>query len=149
MATGRHACAAATAASPVAAALLALTAALALLPQQAYGHGLMVWPPSRNWLSYLKEHNNWSDGLNAGGVPALSRNGQLKWPQATRGMCGDAYNQNAWDKPRSVAMTYAPGQTIAVDTVVTVNHLGRLSLQVCSLDAKSGDMAKKCKPLVR
>lgn len=56
---------------------------------------------------------------------------------------GDAYYETRWDVPGPIQTTYVSGQTINVDIVVAVNHLGRMSLQICQLDAKPG--AGKCK----
>jgi hypothetical protein len=39
----------------------------------------------------------------------------------------------------------APRQVINVDTLFAVNHMGRMSVQICSLDAKPGQ--GKCKNL--
>jgi hypothetical protein len=52
-----------------------------------------------------------------------------------------------WDKAGPVKAVYQVGQTIDVDVAVTVNHLGRFSMFLCPLDAKSGD--RRCKRLQR
>lgn len=38
-------------------------------------------------------------------------------------------------------------QEIAVDFVIATNHLGRIDVSICDLDAKPGD--KKCQQLTR
>jgi hypothetical protein len=52
-----------------AAALLAVLG-LALLLEQAWGHGMMVRPPSRNWQAYLEKNFDYAHGLASGGAAA-------------------------------------------------------------------------------
>lgn len=65
-------------------------------------------------------------------------------------MCGDeAGKAEKWDIPGNVVSTYRPGQTINVDVVVAVNHLGRFDMTICDLNAKSWNMTRACTQLQR
>lgn len=75
----------------------------------------------------------------------ISNKQQLKYPNGRRGYCGDAYNETKWDVPGTIQNTYRSGQTINIDVVVTTNHMGRFSVQICPLEAKRGE--GKCKNL--
>ncbi|WIA21942.1 hypothetical protein OEZ85_004308 [Tetradesmus obliquus] len=123
-----------------------VTLVLLQLAAHVAGHGLLLQPRSRNWLAYLSSNNYWSHGLNAGGVNVVSNKGKLKWPHGRHGLCGDSYNEKKWDVPGEVQQTYISGQEITIDTMIAVNHLGRLDMQICDLDAKG---LKQCKDLQR
>ncbi|KIZ01099.1 hypothetical protein MNEG_6862 [Monoraphidium neglectum] len=105
----------------------------------------MIQPRSRNWMAYLQTGFNYAHGLSAGGAATVSDKGRLRYPDGRRNYCGDAHNEDRWDKPTSPVVTYTTGQVINVDVVVAVNHMGRMSMQVCPLDAKPKQ--GKCKNL--
>jgi hypothetical protein len=44
------------------------------------------------------------------GVSVVSDKGRLQYPKGRRNYCGDAHNENRWDKPGSIQATYAEGQ---------------------------------------
>jgi hypothetical protein len=74
----------------------------------------------------------------AAGVRSVSKNGTLRWPQRNRsGICGDAAGQTKWDAPGRVVKTYRAGGTISVDILFAQNHLGRVNVRLCPLDAKT------------
>lgn len=81
----------------------------------------------------------------APGVDAASDTGKLTYPKGRRNYCGDAYNETKWDEAGPVQVTYPTGGVVNVDVMVTTNHMGRFSIQVCPLDAKPGQ--GKCKNL--
>ncbi|KAI8462449.1 MAG: hypothetical protein J3K34DRAFT_527745 [Monoraphidium minutum] len=105
----------------------------------------MIQPKSRNWAAYLEENFSWAHGLSSGGAGVVSDEGKKTYPDGRRNFCGDAWDEYKWDAPRSPVITYRPGQVINVDTLVAVNHMGRMSVQICQLDAKPGQ--GKCKNL--
>lgn len=49
--------------------------------------------------------------------------------------------------PGTTQASYVQGQEIDIDFVIATNHLGRIDVSICDLDAKPGD--KKCKQLQR
>jgi NADPH-dependent glutamate synthase beta subunit-like oxidoreductase len=51
-----------------------------------------------------------------------------------------------WDVPGKIGKTYQEGQTINVDIMFAQNHLGRMNVRVCPLDAKD---ESKCTTLER
>ncbi|GBF99128.1 hypothetical protein Rsub_12020 [Raphidocelis subcapitata] len=135
---------AAVAALPLAALLLLLAAAL--VPRAA-AHAVMLEPKSRSWIDYLENYNYRPHEVFAGGVRAVSNNGALRWPQRNRqGICGDAAGQTKWDAPGRVVKTYRAGQAINVDILFAQNHLGRVNVRVCPLDATD---ERQCRTLER
>eukprot|EP00878_Enallax_costatus_P029665 GHUV01032205.1.p1 GENE.GHUV01032205.1~~GHUV01032205.1.p1 ORF type:complete len:275 (+),score=48.24 GHUV01032205.1:164-988(+) len=120
---------------------------LVSLAAEVASHGVLLQPRSRNWLAYVKESYYNSHGLNAGGVDVVSKKRKLTYPQGRHGYCGDAYNQQRWDVPGSTQASYVQGQEITVDFVIATNHLGRIDMTVCDLDAKPED--NKCQSLQR
>jgi hypothetical protein len=81
------------------------------------------------------------------GVKAVSKNGQLQWPQHEMySICGDAVDERKWDKPGQLGGTYKKGQVITTDIVFAQNHLGRVYMRLCPLNAKA---VKDCVPLRR
>lgn len=118
---------------------------LAALPPPADAHAVMVQPRARNWLAYLQDSYYWPHGLSMGGVDVVSNKGRLTYPDGRRGMCGDAYNETRWDRPGAVQAAYAPGQTVNLDVVMQVQHMGKVGVQVCALDAKQGQQRDKCR----
>jgi hypothetical protein len=81
------------------------------------------------------------------GVGKLSNDGKLRWPARNRNsICGDAAGENKWDVPGKIAKVYKAGQVINIDVVFAQNHLGRVNVRVCPLDAKD---ESKCKLLER
>jgi hypothetical protein len=135
-------------ARPGALALLALLGlALALAPHAADGHAVMLDPASRPWLDYLERYNYNPHAVYAGGVQKISEGGKLRWPARSRySICGDASDERKWDNPGPVKKTYSAGQTINVDVLFAQNHLGRMNVRVCPLDAKD---ESQCKTLER
>lgn len=81
------------------------------------------------------------------GVDVVSDKRKLTYPAGRHGYCGDAYNQRRWDVPGQTQASYVQGQQVSVDFVIATNHLGRIDMTVCDLDAKPGD--KKCRSLQR
>lgn len=81
------------------------------------------------------------------GVKVVSDAGKLKWPaHKMNGICGDAYNQNKWDKPGKISTVYKQGDTITIDLLFAQNHLGRINMRLCPLNAKT---EKECINLSR
>lgn len=134
---GRRAAAAAVA--------LLLSVVTISLVAPAAGHGVLIFPKSRNFLSYLQNNFNYAHGLSMGGVDVVSDFGKLTYPNGRRNYCGDAHNEYKWDQAGPIQTTYRSGQTIAIDVVMAVNHMGHFQFQVCPLDAKPGQ--GKCKQL--
>jgi hypothetical protein len=126
-------------------ALLLLLALAALAARPAAAHGVMLQPPSRNWLAYLEHGFNWAHGLSAGGAKVVSDDGKLTYPNGRRGYCGDPFNETRWDRPGRLMATYAAGQAINLDVVVAINHLGKFGVEICPIDAKPGE--GKCRAL--
>jgi hypothetical protein len=117
-------------------AALAAALLLACCASRAAGHVVMIDPMSRPWLDYLENYNYNPHAVFAGGVGKVSKEGQLTWPAHNmNSICGDAAGEYKWDKPGSVRKTYGAGQTINVDVVFAQNHLGRMNVRVCPLDA--------------
>lgn len=81
------------------------------------------------------------------GVNVVSNKGKLQWPQRNLGsICGDEPGQKKWDTPGTVTGTYKAGDEISTDIIFAQNHLGRVTVFACPLDAKAeGD----CKALER
>jgi hypothetical protein len=126
--------------------LLSIIAAAALVGV-ASGHAVMVEPKSRAWIDYLENYNYNPHAVSAGGVTKTSDGGKLQWPKRrANGICGDAYDENKWDKPGKLTATYTAGSTIGVDVLLAQNHLGRITVRVCPIDATSED---KCTNLER
>uniref|UniRef100_A0A383VJQ7 Chitin-binding type-4 domain-containing protein n=1 Tax=Tetradesmus obliquus TaxID=3088 RepID=A0A383VJQ7_TETOB len=120
---------------------------MAVLVQQAAAHMVMFNPKSRPWYDYLLNYNYNPHAVFAGGVKSVSKNGQLQWPQHNmHSICGDAVDERKWDKPGQLGGTYKKGQTITTDIVFAQNHLGRVYMRLCPLDAKA---VKDCVPLRR
>jgi hypothetical protein len=46
-----------------------------------------------------------------------------------------------------ITTEYRPGQEIIIDSLIQTNHLGRIGVEVCPLDAKEGQ--GRCTPLLR
>ena len=64
-----------------------------------------------------------------------------------RSICGDAADERKWDKPGPMAKSaYKSGQTMDIDIIFAQNHLGRLQMRICPLDAKD---EKQCTDLQR
>lgn len=81
------------------------------------------------------------------GVSKVSDNGKLQWPASRKnGICGDAVGETKWDTPGQIGQTYAAGQKITTDIVFAQNHLGRVRIRLCPLDAKK---ATDCQELKR
>jgi hypothetical protein len=81
------------------------------------------------------------------GVKKVSNDGALTWPAANRySICGDAAEERKWDAPGKVAKTYREGQVINVDVIFAQNHLGRMNVRLCPLDATD---EAQCKLLER
>ncbi len=78
------------------------------------------------------------------GANTVSEGGKQVYPNGRRGSCGDPHYETKWDVPGQIASTYVSGQTINVESLVAVNHMGKIEVEICPLDAKSRD---KCKPL--
>lgn len=77
----------------------------------------------------------------------MSKDGQLRWPQHHMdSICGDAAGQTKWDTPGRVGGFYKEGQVLTTDIVFAQNHLGRVYMRLCPLDAKA---VKDCVPLQR
>jgi hypothetical protein len=76
----------------------------------------------------------------------VSDDGRLRWPAGKRGLCGDAWNATKFGSPGGVQATYRPGQTINVDALVAINHLGAFKMAVCPL--KPGKDGDACVPLL-
>ena len=138
-----------TAGAPPPLALLPLLLALLLLQllAPAAAHSVMIDPPSRPWLDYLEKYNYNPHAVFAGGVASVSDGGKLKWPAHNMySICGDAAGEKKWDTPGRVTKTYAAGDTISVDVLFAQNHLGRMNVRLCPLDAKDEG---SCKTLER
>ncbi|GBF94921.1 hypothetical protein Rsub_08164 [Raphidocelis subcapitata] len=127
-----------------AAPLAALAALLAFVPA-ALGHGLMIHPKSRNFVAYLNNQEYNAHSLNMGGAWVVSDYGKLTYPWGNRGACGDKADQYKWDAPGTPQITYIPGQEINIDAVIAVNHMGKITAEICDLYAKPGD--GKCQKL--
>ncbi|GBF92563.1 hypothetical protein Rsub_05177 [Raphidocelis subcapitata] len=121
---------AATAASAAAALLLLL-----LFAAGAEGHAIMVQPPSRNWLAYLRHEEFRPHELSMGGARVVSDNGNLRYPAGRRGGCGDRFDAPRYAAPGPVRAAYRAGQTVNVDVALMSNHAGRFAVQVCDLMA--------------
>lgn len=81
------------------------------------------------------------------GVDVVSNKGKLQWPAKNLGsICGDEPGQKKWDTPGQVSGTYKAGGEITTDILFAQNHLGRVFMSVCPLNAKS---ESECKPLQR
>jgi hypothetical protein len=132
-------------AAAAAALFLALLAAAAL--PAARGHAVMIDPASRPWLDYLERYNYNPHAVYAGGVNKVSEGGKLSWPSRSRySICGDASDERKWDNAGPVKKTYSAGQTINVDVLFAQNHLGRMNVRLCPLDAKD---ESQCRTLER
>lgn len=74
----------------------------------------------------------------AAGVDKVSRGGKLQWPaRDINGICGNALGETRWDKPGPLGATYSAGQVIKTDIVFAQNHLGRVTVRLCPLDASA------------
>ncbi|GBF92562.1 hypothetical protein Rsub_05176 [Raphidocelis subcapitata] len=127
--------------APAARAALAAAAALALLllATPAHGHGILVHPPSRNWMMYLQKNLPRPHELNMGGPWVVSDGGKHRYPDSgRRGTCGDAWNETRWAAPAPVRAAYSAGQTLTADVLVVSNHMGRFKMQVCDVGDKQG-----------
>ncbi|KAF6258440.1 hypothetical protein COO60DRAFT_1639124 [Scenedesmus sp. NREL 46B-D3] len=114
---------------------------------QAAAHMVMFNPKSRPWYDYLLNYNYNPHAVFAGGVKSVSKDGQLQWPKRNMySICGDAAEERKWDKPGQLGGTYKKGQVISTDIVFAQNHLGRVHMRLCPLDAKA---VKDCVPLRR
>lgn len=81
------------------------------------------------------------------GVDVVSNKGKLSWPARNLGsICGDEPGQKKWDTPGQIGGTYKAGGEITTDILFAQNHLGRVFMSVCPLNAKS---ESECKPLQR
>lgn len=81
------------------------------------------------------------------GVAMVSDDGKLQWPARDRnGICGDAVGEKKWDVPGQIAQTYSSGQKITTDIVFAQNHLGRVQMRLCQLNAKK---ESECQDLKR
>lgn len=125
-------------------ALAALLLAAELLAA-VYAHGIMIQPKSRNWKAYLENGFDYAHGLSLGGAAKVSDYGKRTYPDGNRNYCGDAHDEKRWDVPGPPVVTYAEGQVINVDVLVAVQHMGRMMMQICPLDAKPKQ--GKCKQL--
>lgn len=126
-------------AAAAAALALVVAVALAALVPAVHAHAVMLNPQSRPWYDYLLRYNYNPHAVYAGGVDAVSKGGKLQWPQRNRySICGDAAGERKWDTPGPIAGSgkYKAGQTIDVDILFAQNHLGRLQMRLCPLDAK-------------
>lgn len=92
-----------------AAAALAALQLLLLLPPPAFGHGVLVMPPSRNWKAYLEQNFEWAHGLNMGGE---IRGQDLGPPSASR--AGTRGGQSG--RAAAPAVRRAPGGALSKDT---------------------------------
>jgi len=128
---------AAAAAAIFAAALLTVN-----LLTPADGHGVMIQPRSHNWVAYLEQNFGYAHGLSMGGANVVSDGGKLRYPDGRRGLCGDVWNETKWNAPGPIQVTYNPGQVINVDVLITVNHMGRMTMQVCNLRERPGQPGK-------
>eukprot|EP00775_Hariotina_reticulata_P008431 gene8431-8614_t len=99
-------------------------------------------------IAYFERNYYWSHGLNAGGAFEVSNKGKLRYPAGRYGMCGDAAWESKWDQPGPVQAEYSEGQVIQIDILIAVNHVGRMDMTVCDLDAKVGQDSK-CHQLQR
>lgn len=81
------------------------------------------------------------------GVNVVSGGGKLQWPARNLGsICGDEPGQKKWISSGQVTGTYSSGSEITTDIVFAQNHLGRVFMSVCPLNAKSEN---ECKALQR
>lgn len=77
----------------------------------------------------------------------VSRDYKLIWPARNiNGICGDEAGKSKWMKDGPVQGTYKAGSTINVDVLFAQNHLGRMNVRVCPLNAKD---SKECTELTR
>lgn len=130
--------------------LAAATLTLALLAPAAHAHGTLLQPRSRNFLAYLRGQEYYAHGLSAGGAGVMSDSGALSWPaMRLDSICGGAPGNKHWDAPGEPVATYGQGGTVNVDSVITVNHLGRVRVRLCPLDAKRMDGRDGCVDLER
>jgi hypothetical protein len=76
--------------------------------------------------------------INKTGAKKVGNHGALTWPARNLGsICGDAAGEKIkWDNPGRVTKTYQAGGTATVDIIFAQNHLGRVQLRLCPLDAK-------------
>jgi hypothetical protein len=121
-----------------AAACLALVL-VTLAPSATDAHAVMINPESRAWYDYLLRYNYNPHAVYAGGVQAISKGGKLNWPaRARNGICGNAVGETKWDTAGQIAKSgkYKVGETIDIDVLYAQNHLGRMIIRVCPLDAK-------------
>ncbi len=51
-------------------------------------------------------------------------------------ICGDAVGESKWDRPGQLGGTYKSGQELKTDIVFAQNHLGRVAMRLCPLNAK-------------
>lgn len=125
----------------VAAAALVALVSVACLAAGAHGHAVMIEPKSRAWFDYLLRYNYNPHAINGGGKAMVSDNGKLQWPARNLGsICGDEVGKNKWDRPgpaSELGGTYKAGQTLKTDIVFAQNHLGRVYVRLCPLNAKS------------
>jgi hypothetical protein len=74
--------------------------------------------------------------------------GGKTWPGGEPAtLCGDRPGETTWDTPGQLQVTYVQGESISVDFALTENHLGRVNMLLCPLDAKPGDGS--CKKMQR
>jgi hypothetical protein len=119
-------------------------------PNQTHAHGTLLQPRSRNFRNYLAGKEYYAHGLSAGGAAVMSDGGKLQWPaMRLDSICGGAPGNTHWDTPGEVVAVYGQGGTVNVDSVITVNHLGRVRVRVCPLDAKRMDNRDGCVDLER
>eukprot|EP00775_Hariotina_reticulata_P005826 gene5826-6067_t len=78
----------------------------------------------------------------------VSEHGAKVWPDSRHGMCGDKVSEQHWDMPGKVQATYKQGQVINVDFLIAENHLGRINIDFCELDAEN-QQPSKCQSLHR
>jgi hypothetical protein len=103
---------------------------LALLLQQALGHGVMVRPASRNWEAYLRENFNYAHGLAAGGagsaaglaaMPGFPDDTCSHWVSLVLQVLGRCLNNGPCSGPRAKrACAGMPGMRTGAATVTAV-----------------------------
>jgi hypothetical protein len=85
-----------------------------------------------------RKHKHTRACLVHAGVPVVSNKGKLQWPARNLGsICGDEPGKQKWNTPGQLGGSLKAGDTLKTDIVFAQNHLGRVWMRLCPLDAKA------------
>ncbi len=102
-----------------------------LFARSSVQHGLMIHPPPRNYLAYIRGQEWNSMSLNFGGAQAVSRNGASRWPNGLYGVCGAPAGSTRYSAAGNPVSSLAPGANITVRFVIWNNHGGVVRMRLC------------------